>query len=976
MAKTDSLPALSEGQLEILNVVWKRGEVTVGDVWTELSQRRPIARNTIQTTIVRLEDKGWLRHRADGNTFYYWATQPAHTVRRKMTRRLVDTLFHGSTEGLLLALLEKESLAPDEAERNPGPHRPGDEEAAMMFLGSIDAIETAAGWMALAAVPIAVAAVAGLALASFVRRDPASRHAILTLALVAVCGSPCGVWFAHRAGWSLFILPWLISPPPPVAPLAVSIDGRDHLANANSIDRLAPRDVAEIAPGSVASPIEDVRSTHLRETTGGRILADKAVGPPASHPADGHRLSAFVPLAAVIGLATWAAGLIFFLARMVHGWLAARRICRDATPLERDRFAGLIERVEQRFGLRRPLRIVVSDEIGTAAAVGGLHPQIILPANYVAQLSMEELEPVLIHETAHLVRQDDWIALLQRLAAAVYWPHPLVHLLNRRLARAREECCDNYVLQQVEPRRYAQLLLRLAEWPVSWRRPAPTLGFLTRRWKLEERIADLLDARRQSTVHPRRTFVVVAGTAIGAFALASAGLRLTQASDRPATASATLPQTASAQAAAQITEKSPSHPAASADTRPSPQMDLPGHASVQLGNLRFRTEASDLAFLPDGKTIVSASWRDGIKYWDIATGSVRLHVPAKAEKMRMTADRKRLVTQDTYDREHTSLQIWNAADGNQIASVKWPLPKPCHCRGPAGPHARRNRGNPLRCRTARSAFAIWRPGGCSKSTRSRRAPSGRSRSRRTAHSWRFPLSNELFLWEWQSEKPPVVVGAHRRYLSLAFSPDGKHLAAGGDTKQDVRIFNVETHALERSLRDPNAKFLRVDDLAFTQDGNNSRRQTHLRRSTALSQAFWSGAPRPAHSCTDLRFRVRIREGWRFPGDGNSSRLPWGGRCTFGISRPANRSAPKRRDIRRRSPRLLFRQRRADRHGKLRWHSPHLERRDRPRTASARSRWKECVGSGHFAGRGSRCHVGARRQSLHLADGDRKTRPCA
>jgi BlaI family transcriptional regulator, penicillinase repressor len=117
MAKKPPLPPLSEAQLEILNVVWNRGETTVGDVWVELAQRRVIARNTVQTMIVRLEDKGWLRHRAAGNTFYYRATQPARTVRRRMTRRLVDTVFHGSTEGLLLALLEKESLSPEEADR-------------------------------------------------------------------------------------------------------------------------------------------------------------------------------------------------------------------------------------------------------------------------------------------------------------------------------------------------------------------------------------------------------------------------------------------------------------------------------------------------------------------------------------------------------------------------------------------------------------------------------------------------------------------------------------------------------------------------------------------------------------------------------------------------------------------------------------------------------------------------------------------
>jgi predicted transcriptional regulator len=100
-----------------MNVIWGRGETTVGEVWAEMSQRRPIARNTVQTTIVRLEDKGWLKHRAEGNTFYYRATQPANSARRRIIRRLVDTVFHGSTEGLLLTVLEEQPLSKDEADR-------------------------------------------------------------------------------------------------------------------------------------------------------------------------------------------------------------------------------------------------------------------------------------------------------------------------------------------------------------------------------------------------------------------------------------------------------------------------------------------------------------------------------------------------------------------------------------------------------------------------------------------------------------------------------------------------------------------------------------------------------------------------------------------------------------------------------------------------------------------------------------------
>ena len=117
MAKKKTLPPLSEKQLEIMCVVWDRGEATVADVWSQLSDSRPIARNTVQTMIVRLEEKGWLRHRAEGNTFHYRATQSGETVRRRLAHRLVDTVFQGSTEGLLLAILEDQSLSAEEAAR-------------------------------------------------------------------------------------------------------------------------------------------------------------------------------------------------------------------------------------------------------------------------------------------------------------------------------------------------------------------------------------------------------------------------------------------------------------------------------------------------------------------------------------------------------------------------------------------------------------------------------------------------------------------------------------------------------------------------------------------------------------------------------------------------------------------------------------------------------------------------------------------
>ncbi|MCC7229609.1 MAG: BlaI/MecI/CopY family transcriptional regulator [Fimbriimonadaceae bacterium] len=114
------LPALSENQLEIMDVVWKRGEATLGDIWGELSQDRPVAKNTIQTLLSRLVDKGWLTTRSEGKIFHYSATRMRESTLANVVQKLVDTAFKGSTEGLVMALLDGREISKVEADRIRG----------------------------------------------------------------------------------------------------------------------------------------------------------------------------------------------------------------------------------------------------------------------------------------------------------------------------------------------------------------------------------------------------------------------------------------------------------------------------------------------------------------------------------------------------------------------------------------------------------------------------------------------------------------------------------------------------------------------------------------------------------------------------------------------------------------------------------------------------------------------------------------
>lgn len=111
-----NLAPLTDAQREIMEVFWQRGEATVSEVRDALAHRG-LARNTVQTTIVRLEERGWLKHREAGRTFVYAANAPRAASLGAKVSHMVDRLFAGAPEELVTALIEYRGLTPDEAAR-------------------------------------------------------------------------------------------------------------------------------------------------------------------------------------------------------------------------------------------------------------------------------------------------------------------------------------------------------------------------------------------------------------------------------------------------------------------------------------------------------------------------------------------------------------------------------------------------------------------------------------------------------------------------------------------------------------------------------------------------------------------------------------------------------------------------------------------------------------------------------------------
>ena len=110
-------PTLTEAELRLMSIVWEMGEATVNDVMAALPQDKPLAYNTVLTTMRILEQKGYLRRAKEGRAHIYRPSVSRDQAQRQVVRHMVRSFFNNSPELLLLNVLENEKLSPEELAR-------------------------------------------------------------------------------------------------------------------------------------------------------------------------------------------------------------------------------------------------------------------------------------------------------------------------------------------------------------------------------------------------------------------------------------------------------------------------------------------------------------------------------------------------------------------------------------------------------------------------------------------------------------------------------------------------------------------------------------------------------------------------------------------------------------------------------------------------------------------------------------------
>ncbi|MBA4148139.1 MAG: SEL1-like repeat protein [Verrucomicrobia bacterium] len=143
----------------------------------------------------------------------------------------------------------------------------------------------------------------------------------------------------------------------------------------------------------------------------------------------------------------WLFGVSVLSIRFLTGWLYLRKLVRsgvaDATgPLQKT-----LDDLKQRLRITRTVELLKSAMVEVPTVIGWIRPVILLPASSLIGLTPGQLEAILVHELAHIRRHDFVVNLLQSMLEILFFYHPAIWWISKKVRHEREHCCDDVAVE-------------------------------------------------------------------------------------------------------------------------------------------------------------------------------------------------------------------------------------------------------------------------------------------------------------------------------------------------------------------------------------------------------------------------------------------------------------------------------------------------------------------------------------------------
>jgi beta-lactamase regulating signal transducer with metallopeptidase domain len=213
----------------------------------------------------------------------------------------------------------------------------------------------------------------------------------------------------------------------------------------------------------------------------------------------------------------WLAGVFLFALRIAFGLMVLEQLRRRNLIALPEELVVRFRVLQHRLGIHRAIRYCECHLLRVPAVIGFFRPVVLLPVRALTGLTPEQLEAVVAHELGHIKRFDVAVNFFQVIAETLFFFHPAVWWLNKRIRADREDCCDDVAITACGGTvGYARALATMEDW-----RDVPSFAMAATGSPVAARVARLLGVR-QNESGARTAGVVTASLVLATALLAGA----------------------------------------------------------------------------------------------------------------------------------------------------------------------------------------------------------------------------------------------------------------------------------------------------------------------------------------------------------------------------------------------------------------------------------------------------------------------
>jgi beta-lactamase regulating signal transducer with metallopeptidase domain len=159
---------------------------------------------------------------------------------------------------------------------------------------------------------------------------------------------------------------------------------------------------------------------------------------------------------------SWLLGMLLCWFYLISGLFHLHYLQRHKVTLLSPEWNARFDHLCQQMRVSRKVGLYISEIVDEPITFQFLKPVILLPVSLFTGLTTTQIEVLILHELAHIRRRDFAVNLLQTLIEILFFYHPALWWISRKVREEREHCCDDAVLAiHNDPVLYSEALTQI-----------------------------------------------------------------------------------------------------------------------------------------------------------------------------------------------------------------------------------------------------------------------------------------------------------------------------------------------------------------------------------------------------------------------------------------------------------------------------------------------------------------------------------